>query len=476
MPPAVSIEVLEAIVKEGPGDSDEQYKRYVRAQNAIRSRRRYENKAEWIAKRRKEIRQLRNEALSQVEQQRKEPIVPPVVRAPVDYAPKQIPIQKSGALTLTMIEEGLRQQNADSKSTESTTKQNLSNAKSLKRILNIGNDWRNAFNNYAAVIQSMNNAKMESGKEYAPNSRQTFLALIAKLLDNKFLHFNADAETRKQFKDQYQSRKQALKTDLVEKNAKEDVPHYTDYLNRVEKKFGKDSKEFLVASIYKEVGARDNLQLERVNSIDDTKDGHKNYIVIPPAGKVTIVLNNYKTQGKFKTLQYTLTESLSALVRAYCKENKVKQNEYLIGDSKLSQFISNFGSQLNYPKGEPFAVNKLRKMGTSTELYEYKKKYGKEPPADIRAELANRFAHSIEAQKLNYEFNIRPGTAPGEQAVQVPKKPVPVAARAAKAADQPPPLVIQQPRVKRAAPPPPPAPMARPQRNAKLPPRYRYDD
>ena len=72
---------------------------------------------------------------------------------------------------------------------------------------------------------------------------------------------------------------------------------FTDYKQKVLDKFGENSKEYLIVSMYDEVTCRDDLNLKIIQSNTDVIKDENNYLILPVDSRVNAsnVLNNYKT-------------------------------------------------------------------------------------------------------------------------------------------------------------------------------------
>lgn len=175
--------------------------------------------------------------------------------------------------------------------------------------------------------------------------------------------------------------------DELEGKMKDVVLTWEEYLNKLKNEYGLNSKEYLIASLYREVPVRDDFQLKIVTSLPEDKK--TNYVIMKPI--VSIVLNVFKTKDSYGAKTYTLSKELSKRVRDYGRSRDLKVEEYLFGSSKLGTFIA----QMNKRIGVDGAINLLRHMSV-TELM------ASNPTAEQRATLAEQMGHSVGTQ-VKYE-------------------------------------------------------------------------
>jgi len=64
------------------------------------------------------------------------------------------------------------------------------------------------------------------------------------------------------------------------------------------KTFGKNSKMYVLSRLYQDVTVRDFV-LKIVSALKEADDVKENYIIIPRAGILTVIINNYKTAKKY---------------------------------------------------------------------------------------------------------------------------------------------------------------------------------
>lgn len=133
----------------------------------------------------------------------------------------------------------------------------------------------------------------------------------------------------------------ARKTD-----ADHNVMEYQKYMELIKEKYGEDSKQFLIVSIYNEVSVRDDFA--RIIILNDkSQDNNIDNYLLNENGKYTIILNKYKTSNTYGKQIYLLSDTLSLLIQNYI--NKHGLDTYLFPDnsSGLSGYITNFNKRVN---------------------------------------------------------------------------------------------------------------------------------
>ena len=196
-----------------------------------------------------------------------------------------------------------------------------------------------------------------------------------------------------------------LEYDDQRKGQREDVDNavidFDVYKDKILEKFGTDSKEFLIVSLYNEATLRDDFG-ELVIVVSDREiDGSKkgNYL-INPRGKTVpckLVIQNYKTAKHNGDLKYTLSKSLTKLIRNYIESNeltdKLFPQHYTSG---LSAFVAKMSKSIMIlQKG---GINYFRHSKISSLLNN-----GKFTPED-RVKLATSMGHSLNIQSEYARF------------------------------------------------------------------------
>jgi len=179
----------------------------------------------------------------------------------------------------------------------------------------------------------------------------------------------------------------ASNDEITDKQEKTSIISFKDYLQKIKDKFGTDSKEYVLSSLYFEVTLRDDFILKIVGTIKDANDKNENYIVVPKRENITVLINHYKTSDKYGAIKVKLSTFLSKMIRIFIKDKNLNNNDYLFGNKPLTQFVT----KMNKTIGVQGGINNFRKMSVSDLL-------NSEPSAEKRAELAESMKHSIIVQ------------------------------------------------------------------------------
>ena len=166
------------------------------------------------------------------------------------------------------------------------------------------------------------------------------------------------------------------------------------YQTRVLRKFGADSKEHLLTTLYSELPLRDNFgKLHIVHKQSDVDD-NGDYILIPSKGKGRVFIRHYKTVGKYGPFEEQLSDPLTNLVRSYIKNNRLV--EYLFNKNQ-GPSITAMSKQVITPReqrlmgGESISSTLFRKMVVSSLDWS--------ASAEERTALARTMKHSVRVQR-----------------------------------------------------------------------------
>lgn len=179
----------------------------------------------------------------------------------------------------------------------------------------------------------------------------------------------------------------------MKKQQAEVVLTFPEYLEKVKNHFGESSTMYLLASMYSELGCRDDLQLLILNK--KPNELTKNYLILNE-NQHEVILTRFKTEAKYETINVVLSEALTELIDKYIETNKLNETDYLFGNQLQSKFIRYNNKLL----GLDIGINKLRQMKVS-ELVNDKSK-----PVSEHFALAKQMGHSANLQ-LHYLRNLK---------------------------------------------------------------------
>jgi len=344
----------------------EQQLEKIKEQNRIRAKRYYDNKKSIISERRKAS---RDECKTCKEEVKNRPVVKP---------------KKDNSKAILTRDESTTQLK-ESITSDSSKRFYENTLKTLEDILDC-TDFNKCLKNAKTVIYKIESAhqKKDPTKLYSINTKKGLYQAILKLVDTLGIKISKNA------RDAYVN-KFELTAVTSHEQTKANIANienidFNEYIKKVKDKFGEISKEFLVVSLYELSGFRDNLQLliipketEMSKKVTDV-----NYIVVPQTktSNLKIILNSYKTSGKYGQDIITIPRDLSKLIRSYIDNNELSYSDYLFGKAKLSGFIKKFNDKM----GLNISINKLRQMRVSNVL-------NNNPSDEQRLKLSKEMKH-----------------------------------------------------------------------------------
>ena len=361
--------------------TDHQIIEKMKLQNRERQKKFYDaHKAEINAKRR-EMYKMCKEKMKE-----KEPVVeePEPVVEPVVETTEKIDYNKKKHLTYEEIRQALSQLEYKS---EKTKHKYLQDLQRLHKITECP-DYMKCFKKPNIILNQLENS------EYSVNTLKSAIQTILFVIDK--------LELKKIKKEAFVKAFDIYKVKSLELTAKkqetEKVMPFQDYIDLVKEKYGENSKMFVIAKLYDELTLRDDFTLKIVNSGRDLATD-LNYIVIPQRKgiklntKLRVVINHYKTSGKYGQIDAELSVALSNLIREYAKQNDLKEGDFLFGEKELSNYVSSHNKRM----GVKGSITLFRQMKISDEV-------DKETDAKSRVELADKLKHSPVVQ-LRYLRN-----------------------------------------------------------------------
>jgi hypothetical protein len=105
---------------------------------------------------------------------------------------------------------------------------------------------------------------------------------------------------------------------------------------------------------------RDDFGLIALNNTEDADDLDKNYIIINRKKTARVIINEFKTSGKYEPVDKKLSPELSRLIMSYIDDKEIEVGDYLFGKEHLSDFVN----KENLKMGIIGGFNLLRKMMT----------------------------------------------------------------------------------------------------------------
>jgi len=269
----------------------------------------------------------------------------------------------------------------------------VQDARTLLRILNV-NEFNNVLKSPTDVIKAIDDAKQVAGKDkgnpYSLNSKKGIAQFILVAIDNGWIGQSLKTTLHQPYFNYYES------LDFQSREKSKEIQEYhdiDDYVQRIKAKFGENSKEFIVAMLYKESPRRDDFKLKIIDDVSQAIDPKENYL-ISPSNTLTertvckTVINSHKTAGHFDPLVQNLSPYLSHLIRMYCFVNNLDYGNYLFNNKNLSPFVSKMSKAVGL---EGITINTLRHMAITKFL-------STNPTMAERQALAYSMGHSLRQQ------------------------------------------------------------------------------
>lgn len=264
------------------------------------------------------------------------------------------------------------------------------------------NNLFKALKRYQYVIGDIQKAskKNDETSSYSINSIKQLFQAIVKLIT--LYNMPLSEKAIKAYEDIFNIYKIKSNDQTKERKENTTLLFYDDYLKLVEQKFGKNSKQYLIVSIYKINTFRDDLgHLLIVPSKPKQVNEELNYIVVPSnrTQNASILLNTYKTQKKYGKEKIDINKEYSKLIRDYIDINKLSYDDYLFGNAKsLSSYVSKFNKEL----GLDITINTIRKMKISSALNSEEALNN----PNIRLQVAKEAHHNPSTSISAYKFKI----------------------------------------------------------------------
>ena len=338
------------------------------------------------------------------------PPPPAPAPAPVVVQPQDIILHKDKRRTIKVKKTIFTQEVVIQKLTdyqpmksENTRANYIRDAKGLFRITGCP-DLGSCLKNFDKIKHEIETARQikDPTKFYDVNSKKQFIQSIVWLLT----HFDIkiEPEVRQKY-DEYFAIYKQLSNDLrEEKQGKKElgegaVPPVNTILKSVEDKFGENSKQFMIASFYKNAPMRDDFAgLVVIPSIRKNENSNTNYVIVPRQEnqKCTLVIQKYKTDKLYGILKFQLDDKTTSLLRNYIKKHKIEYDGKLFPEyskDSMSSYVSSFMKKCGYT-GEG-GINFLR-HAIATEDFQKNNL-----TAEEKVKLSRRLGHSVVA---NYNY------------------------------------------------------------------------
>ena len=230
-----------------------------------------------------------------------------------------------------------------------------------------------------------------SGKDnklYKLNTKKNVLESVLFCLDN--FDIKISSELRTKYQNFYGKIKLMSNDELNDKQNNDDhsIITWKEYESKIKNRFGIQSKEYLMISLYGECNARDDFDLYIIDDIESVKDDiTKNYLV-RENNFFTICMQHYKTSKNKNPIFIQLSTELNILLTTYIKLNKIEYSLFPTKNGINSPFISAMNKKIDVTG----SINTIRHIIISSNLN------SNSITPEERVDLANNSFHSINTQ------------------------------------------------------------------------------
>ena len=253
--------------------------------------------------------------------------------------------------------------------------------------------FKACLNSYKKMIKLIENSNYAINTIKGTVQSIAFVATKYNILHNLFPKKKAD-DLQKAFVDSFEKYKDKSITENENKQANIKYPSFTEYLNKLKKIVPTDSKEWLLAKLYQMFTVRDDYKAVKI--VEKLNDDNKEDNFLLYNKKIMLfIMNKFKTNGKYKRIEFTVTGELKKLLNDWIVNQNKKYGDYLFGKSSLSKFMGDVNKKLGYD--DLGGVGIFRHMRVS--------EVNPNEPFEVRKKLADQMAHSLLTQKT-YRRNL----------------------------------------------------------------------
>ena len=223
----------------------------------------------------------------------------------------------------------------------------------------------NALNNFDFMKIRLENAHeiRNPNLKYSPETVKVIVQCIL------WIVVNLNLPIKKSIFKKYENLVMVLKQKSMEhkqlqkSDTDNDVLPYTSYLEKIRTAFGDDSVQYLIASIYTEITARDDfLEIVIFPSMNKAVDSDTKYLVLPSKNNGVILLNHYKTSSHYGMMTFPLTSTLTNLIRRFITKNDITTHLF---PENIVNGLTKKVSDMNAKIGIKGGINIIRRMKIS---------------------------------------------------------------------------------------------------------------
>jgi hypothetical protein len=253
--------------------------------------------------------------------------------------------------------------------------------------------FKACLNSYKKMIKLIENSNYAINTIKGTIQSIAFVATKYNILHNLFTKKKAD-DLQKAFVDAFEKYKDKSIIENENKQANIKYPSFTEYLNKLKKIVPTNSKEWLLTKLYQNFTVRDDYkELKIIEKIND--DNNEDNFLLYNKKIMLFIMNKFKTNGKYKRIEFTVTGELKKLLNDWISIKNKKYGDYLFEKSSLSKFMGDVNKKLGY--NDLGGVGIFRHMRVS--------EVNPNEPFEVRKKLADQMGHSLLTQKT-YRRNL----------------------------------------------------------------------
>jgi hypothetical protein len=222
------------------------------------------------------------------------------------------------------------------------------------------------------------------------NTLKAFIQTILKII-NKWYSLKLPDVFVDEYKREFQVLKAGSFVQTETRNAEEDIPTYSEYLEKIKKLPQYAYKMNVIAQLFNEVPVRDDFQLKIMKNFPQAKETKDtNNIYMPDRGNAVVFIHNSKTSNKFKMNNgIGLSPKLTKTIKDYMITNTLNEGEFLFGNHLLSQYIIDTNLKIKVAGG----LDLMRRM---------KIKEINALPLEEKVRWSNLMMHDFKTQQTHY--------------------------------------------------------------------------
>jgi len=192
-----------------------------------------------------------------------------------------------------------------------------------------------------------------ANSNYSLNSKKSLIAVLLKVLS-----IISPTTSLDRYIHEFNRYKILIQDEQTIKRATNILPSFVTVLTIIKDRFGVNSKEYLISSMYEEMCVRDDFHLKIVTDEKFVNDKDTNYLIL--TNPLTIQINSYKNDRNGAII-HQVSEHLQRLILNYIESSK--PSTYLLGiPISHSGFIGRFLKQAGINTFNEGSVNFFRKL------------------------------------------------------------------------------------------------------------------